>query len=72
MKTSQYYNGGEYVVGFWIFAIIALICGTIVFICYMYFCYDNSVGLFEDISHRYEKRIKNLEQKVEQLMEVNK
>lgn len=57
-------------IGFWIFAIIALICGTILFGAYMYFCSENEVKMFSDDS-MYERRLRYLEEQMKKLMEGN-
>lgn len=55
-------------VGFWIFAIIALICGSILFAIYMTYCGDARIKMFADNSV-YEKRLRYLEEQVRKLME---
>ena len=48
--------------GLLILLIVAIICATILFGLYMYYCSQNEVGLFQ--KPKYEKRIRELEKKV--------
>jgi hypothetical protein len=61
---------GVIMVGFWIFAILALICGSILFGIYMVCCAEEGIKMFEDKSI-YERRLENLEEQVRKLMEEN-
>jgi len=55
-------------VGFWVFAVIALICGTIIFLVYMCLCSDNEVKMFKDNS-MYEQRLSKIEKQIKKMTE---
>lgn len=57
--------------GFWIFVIIALICGSLLFGAYMSYCAELKVKMFKDNS-TYEKRLKYLEEQMKKLTEDTK
>lgn len=52
--------------GLWFCITIAIICFTILAAMYLYFCSENEQGIFE-YNYNYEKRIKNLEDKISKL-----
>lgn len=58
-------------VEFWIFIVIALICGSLLFGEYMTYCAELKVKMFKDNSI-YEKRLKCLEEQMKKLTEDTK
>ena len=48
----------------WIMTLL-IISGSVLFGCYMYYCYQDGIKMFE--SNNYEKQIKDLEKRVKTL-----
>ena len=51
----------------WLVIIMLIICATILFAMYLYFCADNNTGLF--IKPEYNGRLRNLEEEQKKLIQ---
>ena len=46
---------------------VLIICATILFGIYIYCCSQNEVGMFQNMSSYYEKKLSNLEERIKKL-----